>query len=249
MPEGTEANNRNDGRDAGGARDRSWGEVAEAIVRMNPPASAPSLSEIESRRAGSYGVDAPAGRIGPARPGRRLVYSAAAAVLLGVSAAVVIVGTQSGAFTGGASGIADGDGSRLIDRDAERYYTMVTRRFEPQVICDTPEKFIDYTQKAFGEPLTASFDSPVTLVGWTGLDGGYDPDAPADGPRCLLALGPSGERIVVVFDDAASPAVLSDDGASVRTFTQRFGSLAAYEVTPLEESVVLGLLSPAVVAP
>ena len=130
-------------------------------------------------------------------------------------------------------------------------YRQAATNLEPAVVCDTPEKFLDYTTTTLDEPIGADFtlaaNVGVSLVGWDVLGGDYNPGASDDLPRLLYARSPDGTPIVVYFrekghgepDRVAPPGGAS---APVRVHTKRFGGGTAYEISPLDQPVVLGLL-------
>ncbi|MEL6797608.1 MAG: hypothetical protein AAFO89_12405 [Planctomycetota bacterium] len=126
-------------------------------------------------------------------------------------------------------------------------YTQHARDFVPDVICDTPEKLIEYTADAFGSAITARFDTDIVLVGWKSdvySDGGGGDD---DGSRVLLSTGPKGEPIVTLFLGGSSYAMVTKveiDGATVSAFRERIAGITVVELTPLDEPRVLGLLRP-----
>ena len=140
--------------------------------------------------------------------------------------------------------------------DPARLYLATTRAFEPDIVCDTPEKFIEYTAEHLGPRLTANFDTPVALIGWRkprGAYGGELPDDPndpnADPARILLATAPDGTpegtRIIVVFHEADRPVTEPASITGLNIFERRFGKLTATEVTPLASPMVLELVEPA----
>lgn len=133
--------------------------------------------------------------------------------------------------------------------DADAIYAKVTERFEPMVICDTPEKFIAYTEEHLGAPITADFvlagDRGVTLVGWRSIGGsGYGDSAVEFPPRGLLIEGPGGERILSIFRRLSTPAPQKPGDPSLRMFTRRLDGIVVHEITPLGEPVSLDLVSP-----
>ncbi|MEM1422677.1 MAG: hypothetical protein AAGH64_01615 [Planctomycetota bacterium] len=123
---------------------------------------------------------------------------------------------------------------------------LALRGFEvnpnPSVVCDTPEKFVDYTTLAFGEPITARFDSAVALVGWRATLSTYDPDE-AGQPRTLLAYDADGDEVVVLFQPARFPRPELGDASGLTLFGGRFGGVEVWEVSDGDTPVVLPLLS------
>lgn len=120
--------------------------------------------------------------------------------------------------------------------------------FEPDVVCDTPEKFRQYGIDTFGVPLTADFEqaaaSNVALIGWTSYEGRYGRDVESgENPlRVLLARAPDGGRVVVVF---RPPGTLRFDDGYTHGFTRHsttLGGLIVDEIGTNDQPVVLPLL-------
>ncbi len=161
---------------------------------------------------------------------------------LGLAAAVILAAGLGGQFGLGRYLAWAG---RL---DAGNLYRVTTIRFEPQVICDTPEKFADYTDKIFGVPITPRGSESVHLVGWRSPLAGYDPekDPDAEGPRLLLvsARDDAGQpaQVIVLFQDASAWAPELAEDSGLRLFSRKIGGVRMYEVTPLDEPVALDLL-------
>jgi anti-sigma factor RsiW len=126
-------------------------------------------------------------------------------------------------------------------------YQTITAAFEPSVVCDTPEKFLAYTKEALDEPLAADFAGAsnlgVQLVGWRALGAAYDDQAARDRPRVLLARAPDGTEVVVYFRERGHAEPPVDVYDPIGVHAERFGRVTAYEISPLDEPVVLGLLS------
>ncbi|MEM1185917.1 MAG: hypothetical protein AAGI53_13065 [Planctomycetota bacterium] len=200
------------------AQAAKWREIEDAIVRTEPATVAPNLDELT-----------PAPLPFLQRPVFR--YLAVAAALVVATGAVVTFLPPVGQAPLVASN----------GRDAGRYYRMMTRSFEPSVVCDTPEKFADYTNDVFGVAMTASFETPVALIGWTALQGGYDEGADVEGPRVLLARAPSGDEVIVIFEAEEAAPIEAAEG--LHTFTRTFGAVTATEITPADASHVLDVIS------
>lgn len=120
--------------------------------------------------------------------------------------------------------------------------------FEPDVVCDTPEKFRQYGIDTFGVPLTADFEQAaarnVALIGWTSYEGRYGRDVESgENPlRVLLARAPDGGRVVVVF---RPPGTLRFDDGYTHGFTRHsttLGGLIVDEIGTNDRAVVLPLL-------
>lgn len=113
---------------------------------------------------------------------------------------------------------------------------------DPDVVCDTPEKFAAYTDEKFGQRVLASFDTGVALIGWRGARGFYTEGKKGE-PRVLLAYDLEGEPVVVVFQIRGAPEPELQDGAGLRMFSKRLGRVTAWEVTKGDGPAVLGALS------
>lgn len=111
----------------------------------------------------------------------------------------------------------------------------------PDTICDTPQKFLDYTRDRLGVSIAADFSTAAALIGWRSTGVLYD--STEFQPLALLAKSPTDEPIVVIFQKTRSPAPTLDDGSSLNLLSRRFGDLTAWEVTPLPDPVILDLLS------
>ena len=126
-------------------------------------------------------------------------------------------------------------------------YQLVTADFEPSVVCDTPDKFAEYTQRKLDEPIHADFDTAarlgVRLVGWRAIGAAYTAEEAEDRPRLLLARAPDGTEFVVYFREKAHAAPPVDAQNPMRVHSKRFGAVTAYEISPLDTPVVLDLLS------
>ena len=169
------------------------------------------------------------------RSSRWLPYAAAAGVLLAASA----------------FWINSGGGSVFEVPSAGFIYRQASADFEPAVVCDTPEKFLAYTEKTLGEPITANFtlaaNIGISLEGWDVLGGDYNPGESDDLPRLLYARSPDGTPIVVYFREKGhgEPDATPPEGsvaADVTVHTKTLGRVTAYEISPLADPVVLGLL-------
>ncbi|MEO1008874.1 MAG: hypothetical protein AAFX79_09915 [Planctomycetota bacterium] len=167
-------------------------------------------------------------RVHPFRPlpMRAILALAAAIVVLGVA----WVAVQSG--VGGGRALQVAQMARVLDGD-----------FEPDVVCDTPEKFLDYTVDRFGVPITADFATPVALIGWTSLDDGYLSAAAAgEHTRVLLARADAGERVIVVFRPAGHLAIEETMASDLHRHTRTIRGIAIDEISTLDAPVVLPLL-------
>lgn len=129
--------------------------------------------------------------------------------------------------------------------DAGALYTRISQDFEPQHICDTPEKFREYTQTAYGKPIEANFDTPLQLVGWRYMGGAvYNPDKPPRKPitRILMAMTADGTPVLAFFVPKGLPKPEIAPGSGFKLYTRSNRSVTVYEVSPLDSPQVLTIL-------
>lgn len=131
--------------------------------------------------------------------------------------------------------------------NAAQDYQALTIALEPHVVCDTPEKFLAYTQDLFHEPINADFTTPTTLVGWRAHRVPYTTPEPGRTPppqiRVLLARAPSSEPVLAFFVPQGLDAPALPDSSPLHHFTQDFGTVRVHEITPLDHPTVLDALS------
>jgi hypothetical protein len=107
----------------------------------------------------------------------------------------------------------------------------------PTTVCDTPEKFLAYTQEHLGVGIEASFDSGVRWVGWRGAGQGYDH---ADSrTRLLMAFAPTGEHVVVLFQPRGKQPPQLQGSSTLSIFSKTLGDIEAFEITRLRAPVAL----------
>lgn len=128
--------------------------------------------------------------------------------------------------------------------DAYIAYTRITEEFEPDVVCDTPEKFVTYTQETFGSPVSADFTSPIQLVGWKyhGKAVRSKSTNKFKRTRILMAQTPEGTRILVAFVPKGLPIPRLEAESGMNIFKRTVQSVRVYEITPLDSPSVLDLL-------
>ncbi|MEM0983914.1 MAG: hypothetical protein AAGI17_08190 [Planctomycetota bacterium] len=125
--------------------------------------------------------------------------------------------------------------------NAARFYTAAMTDFEPEIVCDTPEKFADYTDEAFDLALAADFDAGVELIGWIGL-GAYDKASGKSRRRGLLARSQSGERVIAFFAPADVEVNLDGLG-DVNTHRWTIGDLTVTEVSNLPAPILQSVIT------
>ena len=105
---------------------KAWEAVEAALGRVHGVGTPPSLDEIEaSRRTG----DGPAPLEFPAasNPVRRWIPALAAAAVVAIASVTWLTSQPPAGHTP----------TTLVSRDAGIYYRMMTRTFEPRVVCDS----------------------------------------------------------------------------------------------------------------
>jgi hypothetical protein len=131
--------------------------------------------------------------------------------------------------------------------DAAQDYQALTIALEPHVVCDTPEKFLAYTQDLFDEPITADFTTHTTLVGWRAHRAPYTTPEPGTAPplqiRVLLARAPSADPVLAFFIPEGLDAPALPESSALHHFTRDLGSVRVHEITPLDHPTVLPALS------
>ena len=125
--------------------------------------------------------------------------------------------------------------------DGAALYARFEAEFVPDVVCDTPEKFLDYVKDMFGGGLEANFSPSVALVGWSSLTEVYTGRS-ATSPRVLLARGADDEEIVTIVAPRGAPPLSVDVRGDVVVFARSIGGFRAYELTKGDRPEVLPLL-------
>lgn len=171
----------------------------------------------------------PAGKISPPAPGRRLWRGlAAAAAIVGLGAAAYLMTRPE-----------DLSGIRTPD---QVYATIIKRGFKPAIVCpNDPAEFARLVKGRLGVALTPSLaaDSGIALTGW-----GYQSDwGTPIGPGTMMLLATKGDAKIVVFiDRLKNDRTLPKPGGGKHLFEKRTGDLVLYEISPLNEPMVLPAL-------
>jgi hypothetical protein len=128
--------------------------------------------------------------------------------------------------------------------DAGVSYTKITRSFEPQIVCDTPEKFALYTKEGFGKTINADFNTPIQLVGWRYLKPNYKPEDHSQEPatRILMAQTPEGSRVLAYFVPKGLPKPILEPGSNLHMHPRKISGVRIYEISSLDQPVLLDLL-------
>jgi len=168
-------------------------------------------------------------RPAPARPGALRQFLTAAALILAVC---------------GAWWFGQGRTNPINPLSGASVHAGFVSDPEPDIVCDTPEKFLAYTREKLGVPIAADFSSDLLFVGWRGLNGAYkgQPGETTD-PRVLMLRNADGVPVVVLFQPSADPRPTLDERGDLKRFKKRFGPVTAWEVSPLDRPVALPRLS------
>lgn len=129
--------------------------------------------------------------------------------------------------------------------DAQRFYLQTTTDFEPDIVCDTPEKFESYTTEAFGKTIAADFDTPIQLVGWKYFSKNYTPEELKDKTttRALVAQTPDGTALLAIFPTKDFSKIVLESGSNMHLHTRSINSIKVIEISPYEDPILLDLLS------
>lgn len=148
-----------------------------------------------------------------------------------IAAAIVIVGVAAWMYFGG------GTGPVKIKADpVELYVAQIGAGFVPEEVCTTPDEFEAWMDDRYAQLLRPEARERVELVGWS-----YTKVMSPYG--ALLLARVDGREVLVLMDELKSDEGLVVDGeASIRVFRREIGKLVLYEMTPLDESVVLEML-------
>jgi len=117
------------------------------------------------------------------------------------------------------------------------YAEVLAADFQPTDLCDTSEKFTRYTMEAYGEEITADFESDIEFVGWRYPGNEYG------GARVLLARAPDGTKVIAIFQERGAPAPRLADSSNLRRFRAVVGPVVVHEISPLEHPVLLDAIS------
>lgn len=160
------------------------------------------------------------------------------AKVFALAAAIVIVGVVAWMYVG--SGGGGGGRSRrpvkIAMTPVEVYAAEVDAGFVPEEVCTTPEAFEDWIDDRYGQLLRPEARERVELVGWSYTD-------VLSPYSALLLARVEGREVLVLLDEIREDTGLTVDAdAPIRLFRREFGNLVLYEITPLDESVVLEML-------
>lgn len=124
-------------------------------------------------------------------------------------------------------------------------YERYARQPRPAAVCDTPEKFAEYTLERFGTTIQADFGAPTQWVGWRGATRNYSPKSPESDPRLLLAKAGTGEPILVIFQPSSRADPTIGEAPGLYLHHKPFGSVEAWEVSPFQTPAALPSLTEA----
>lgn len=146
------------------------------------------------------------------------------------------------ACAGGALWYSNSQTPALDRIDGAQAYRNFLINDQPDIVCDTPEKFRAYTEQRFGESIVANFDTTAQLIGWRSARGSYDPGA-VGVPTMLLARDPNHEGVIVIFQPKSEPTPSIDADDTLHRHKKTFGGLEAWEISRSSAPIILPLLS------
>lgn len=205
-------------------------EAAEAMIAASPELRAEvelqrAMDGVVRRWAGD--LDSGGARAIPIEPARARWSPAK---IGGLVAAVLAIGAFAGWFFLVRAERAP------FDQPGETYARVVREGFEPKTVCETDEEFIAWMTDKYDQPMLIPGDAPgLELVGWdyrrvlttrTGV---------------LLARYQGKQIIVLVEKRGACRRLARDAGEGLHVFRRDVGNVCLYEVTPLDEAVVVPL--------
>lgn len=178
---------------------------------------------------GDAGDAIPIREAGTKKPSRKVLYYAAAAVLLLGSAFFVNRAVQH----------ANPD-FKLMGADS-LYNVLVLKGWKPEVVCTTDEAFARFVDLKLGEAVIAVPASGVAILGW-GYSSGYE-GTPISPDTVMLLATVDDQRVLVLMDrEKVDRTVKVKKETGLNVFRREVGSLVTYEVTPLAEARVIPLL-------
>lgn len=215
------------------------GRAADAWLRERfaPPealARAAGMVGVNGRVAGRIAVDG--GEAKSLRGRRWLPWGAgiAAALAIGVGVQYGLLGGGGGAWwKSGAPELRE----RFVRGDAAGFLKGVEEAgYKPQWVCGDAKELAEYTGRMLGQRWTIDEAPGLTLVGWT-----YTDRVLSSNYSHVLLAEYEGEHVVVVADRAdLDREVFAPEGSGVRVHRRVMGDVVVYEVSKMEEAVVLG---------
>jgi len=126
--------------------------------------------------------------------------------------------------------------------DGSALYARFAPSFEPDIICDTPDKFADYVNQTFGGGLSANFDTGVAFVGWSSLGSVYT-GLEQTQPRVLIARSPQDEPAIVIVVPAGGPNLSVQTSNATLLRSKRAGNFKLFELSQSDKPIILNALT------
>jgi hypothetical protein len=213
---------------------RSAVEAQRSIEASLREAFAPSAAaaSIAARIAGPESEKAVLGSVRPStRSWTRRMW-------MGLAASVAVVGVLVAVYVFRPSP-ADPRGPRA---PGEVYAAVVDGGFVPPVVCpNDPDLFAQLVESRLGTKLVPSLaaNSGIALTGW-----GYSNHWGTPlGPGTLVLLATQGEtKLIVIMDKVRNDKPLAEPGKGLHMFRKVTGDLVLYEISPLEQPILLPAL-------
>ncbi|MEM1167305.1 MAG: hypothetical protein AAGI30_13565 [Planctomycetota bacterium] len=152
----------------------------------------------------------------------------------GAAAAIVLL-VGGWLWFGGPASQPGGPGARM----AAIFYQQQSASMAPEVVCDTYDKFLDYTTDVYAEPIAARFDAGVELIGWRALRGPYPSNGEFDDARrVLLARSADGTPIIAVARFVSDELDLGSSGPDVKVHDFEVAGVRITEFSPFPGAVL-----------
>ena len=126
--------------------------------------------------------------------------------------------------------------------DGSALYAGFAPAFEPDIICDTPDKFADYVNRTFGGGLSANFDTGVAFVGWSGLGSVYT-GLEHTQPRVLIARSAQDEPAIVIVVPEGGPNLSIETSGSTTLWPKQAGNFKLFELSQSDRPIILNALT------
>jgi len=182
---------------------------------------------------GEQSIPSPRAERGNRQLARNLAAIAALIAIIGVAGYYFLLAPQRAPF----------------DQPHEVYARLVSAGFEPAVVCDSNEQFIDWMVDNHDQRMLIPVETPgVDLIGWdyrrvlTARTSVLLTRVSAGGRAGERGAKPPAERqevIVLVEDRAEARRLFAPQGSGLNVFRKTLGDVVLYEVTPLSEPRLL----------
>jgi hypothetical protein len=122
----------------------------------------------------------------------------------------------------------------LVSADAAMKHLVTEEDFKPVWVCDSDQKFLDYTKEKLNVAFLVRPQPGVELVGWT-----YQKGLFADDAQVLLVRAEGKQLIVAMAPKADDRAIHTDPGSPLHITRNVYKGVVMYEISPLDHAVVV----------